>query len=152
MRLSQPKGYTRKTKLALETKLFLDIHRVYSSHGDERGATEVTSNTYFLRVLVVPFRHNRTSFLVQGIQRRLVVTIIHENTLDFRIRRVLDLMIGKFLSSSSHSTQSLVRSFARSVRPSASPICFSSLSGVSASHLVSESAQSISHSASRSVI
>ncbi|KAL9988201.1 hypothetical protein ACROYT_G002617, partial [Oculina patagonica] len=33
--------------------------------------------------------------LHQGIQRRLVVTIIHENSMDIRIRRVMDLVVGR---------------------------------------------------------
>ena len=35
------------------------------------------------------------SVFFQGIQRRLVVTMIHENSPDIRIRRVVDLVVGK---------------------------------------------------------
>lgn len=37
--------------------------------------------------------------LHQGIQRRLVVTVIHENSPDIRIRRVVDLVVGRVRTS-----------------------------------------------------
>ncbi|XP_068687799.1 kinesin-like protein unc-104 isoform X4 [Montipora foliosa] len=42
--------------------------------------------------------------LHQGIQRRLVVTVIHENSPDVRIRRVVDVVIGRVRTSLAPST------------------------------------------------
>lgn len=49
-----------------------------------------------MRITLITDTHSQGIFVVvQGIQRRLVVTIIHENSMDIRIRKVTELVVGK---------------------------------------------------------